>query len=90
MKRYYPWLMAIMGMLVLLTSNGLIVTGLTAFDESLLKEFGWTRSQLKMRDLITLVLAGWLGPFIGAIIDKAGPRRLILSGIALLGAMYFA
>ena len=90
MKRYYPWLMAIMGMLILLTSNGLIVTGLTAFDESLLKEFDWTRSQLKMRDLITLVLAGWLGPFIGAVIDKAGPRRLILSGIALLGAMYFA
>ncbi|QOY62688.1 MFS transporter [Lysobacter sp. H21R4] len=90
MKRYYPWLMAIMGMLVLLTSNGLIVTGLTAFDESLLKEFDWTRSQLKMRDLITLVLAGWLGPFIGAIIDRAGPRRLILGGIALLGAMYFA
>ncbi|MEO6517546.1 MAG: MFS transporter [Pseudoxanthomonas sp.] len=90
MKRYYPWLMAVMGMLILLTSNGLIVTGLTAFDESLLKEFGWTRSELKMRDLITLVLAGWLGPFIGAIIDKAGPRRLILSGIALLGAMYFA
>jgi len=90
MKRYYPWLMAIMGMLVLLTSNGLIVTGLTAFDESLLKEFDWSRSQLKMRDLITLVLAGWLGPFIGAIIDRAGPRRLILGGIALLGAMYFA
>src|SRR5690606_26123390 len=90
MKRYYPWLMAIMGMLVLLTAYGVIVTGLTAFDESLLKEFDWTRSQLKMRDLITLVLAGWLGPFIGAIIDKAGPRRLILGGIALLGAMYFA
>ena len=51
MKRYYPWLMAVMGLLVLLVSNGLTVTGLTAFDESLLKEFGWTRSELKMRDL---------------------------------------
>ena len=45
MKRYYPWLMALMGMLVLLVSNGLTVTGLTAFDESLLKDFGWTRSR---------------------------------------------
>ncbi|MGV8959778.1 MAG: MFS transporter [Stenotrophomonas sp.] len=90
MKRYYPWLMAIMGLLVLLVSNGLIITGLTAFDESLLKAFGWTRSELKMRDLITLVLAGWLGPFIGVIIDRAGPRKLILAGIALLACMYFA
>lgn len=90
MKRYYPWLMAIMGLLVLLVSNGLIVTGLTAFDEPLLEEFGWSRSQLKLRDLITLVLAGWLGPFIGVVIDRTGPRRLILAGIALLAGLYLA
>lgn len=90
MKRYYPWLMAVMGMLVLLVSNGLTVTGLTAFDESLLKNFGWTRSELKLRDLITLVLAGWMAPFLGALIDKVGPRKLILAGIALLAALYAA
>ncbi|MGE8281405.1 MAG: MFS transporter [Stenotrophomonas sp.] len=90
MKRYYPWLMAVMGMLVLLVSNGLTVTGLTAFDESLLKDFGWTRSELKLRDLITLVLAGWMAPFLGALIDKVGPRKLILGGIALLAALYAA
>ena len=90
MKRYYPWLMAIMGMLVLLVSNGLIVTGLTAFDESLLKEFGWSRSELKLRDLITLVLAGWMSPFIGVLIDRIGPRKLVLAGIAFLAALYVA
>ncbi|MFT3754386.1 MAG: MFS transporter [Pseudoxanthomonas sp.] len=90
MKRYYPWLMAITAMLVLLVSNGLIITGLTAFDESLLKEFGWSRSQLKLRDLITLVLAGWLAPFLGVVIDKVGPRKLILAGLALLAALYLA
>lgn len=90
MKRYYPWLMALMGMLVLLVSNGLIVTGLTAFDESLLTEFGWSRSELKLRDLITLVLAGWLAPLLGVVIDKVGPRKLILAGITLLAALYAA
>lgn len=90
LKRYYPWLMALMGMLVLLVSNGLTVTGLTAFDESLLKDFGWSRSELKLRDLITLVLAGWMAPFLGALIDKVGPRKLVLAGIALLAALYAA
>ena len=90
MKRYYPWLMALMGMLVLLVSNGLTVTGLTAFDESLLKEFGWSRSELKLRDLITLVLAGWMAPFLGALIDKAGPRKLMLAGGVLLAGLYAA
>ena len=69
MKRYYPWLMALLGMTVLLVSNGLVVTGLTVFDESLLKEFGWSRGQLKLRDLITLVLAGWMAPFLGVYDD---------------------
>jgi MFS family permease len=90
MKRYYPWLMALMGMLVLLVSNGLTVTGLTAFDEKLLGEFQWQRSELKLRDLITLVLAGWMAPFLGALIDKVGPRKLVLGGIALLAALYAA
>ncbi len=90
MKRYYPWFMAVMGMLVLLVSNGLIVTGITAFDKALLDEFGWSRSDFKLRDLITLVLAGWLAPFLGMIIDKFGPRRLILSGTTLLAVLYYA
>ena len=90
MKRYYPWLMAVLGMLVLLVSNGLVITGLTAFDEALLKEFGWSRGELKLRDLITLVLAGWLAPFQGALIDRVGPRKLILGGVALLAALYAA
>ena len=90
LKRYYPWLMAVVGMLVLLVSNGLTVTGLTAFDESLLNDFGWTRSELKLRDLITLVLAGWMAPFLGAVIDRVGPRKLILAGLVLLSILYAA
>lgn len=90
MKRYYPWLMAIMGMLVLLVSNGLTITGITVFDESLLQQFDWSRGDLKLRGLITLVLAGWLGPLIGSMIDRFGPRALILFGIALLTVLYFA
>ena len=90
MKRYTPWLMALLGMLVLLVTNGLIITGLTVFDESLLKEFGWSRGELKLRDLITLVLAGWMAPFLGVVIDRFGPRRLILAGLTLLSVLYAA
>ena len=90
MKRYYPWLMAFMGMLVLLVSNGLTITGLTAFDESLLSEFGWSRGAMKFRDLITLLLAGLMAPFVGILIDRLGPKRLVLVGCALLAVLYVA
>lgn len=90
MKRYYPWLMCIMAMLVLIVSNGMTMTGLTAFDESLLDEFGWSRGALKFRDMLNLVLAGLMSPFIGALIDRAGVRTLILFGNLLLAGLYLA
>lgn len=57
MKRYYPWLIAMMGLLVLMIGNGPTITGTPAFDPSLLAEFGWSRAALKFRDLLTLLLA---------------------------------
>ena len=40
-------------MLVLLVSNGLTATALSVYDESLPNQFGWTRGELKFRDLVT-------------------------------------
>lgn len=90
MKRYYPWLMAIAGMLLLMVSNGLTIPAVTAFDTTLLDEFGWSRAELKFRDLVTLLLAGLLAPIIGIFIDRMGPRRLASAGLLLLAALYFA
>ncbi len=90
MKRYYPWLMALLAMLILLVSNGLTIPAVTAFDTTLLDEFGWSRAELKFRDLVTLLLAGLLAPLIGIFIDRLGPRRLASAGLLLLGALYFA
>ncbi|WP_170228326.1 MFS transporter [Denitratisoma oestradiolicum] len=85
----YPWLVAFLAMSILLVTNGLTTTGITAFDESLLREFGWSRGQLKLRDLITLGTAGLLAPFAGALIDRFGVRRLILAGSLLFAGLYY-
>jgi len=50
--RYYPWVVAVMGMLALFLSNGMTATGITIFDPSLLDEFGWSRGDFKFRDFI--------------------------------------
>lgn len=86
----YPWLIALLAMLVLMVTNGLMTNGITAFDESLLKEFGWTRGELKFRDLITMATAGLLAPFAGVLIDRIGVRRLLLGGSLLYALLYYA
>lgn len=87
--RFYPWVMAILALLVLMVTNGMTTTGITAFDESLLKEFKWERGPFKFRDLITLLTAGLLAPFAGYLIDKIGVRKLLLFGSLLLAVLYY-
>lgn len=84
--RWWPWLVAVGGLAVLCVSNGLVISGITAFDEALLGEFGWARGELKLRDLITLLLTGLFAPFGGAIVDRFGVRPLLVVGSLLLAA----
>lgn len=84
MKFFYGWIIAGCALLILWVTNGLIIPGITAFDPSLLEEFGWSRGTLKFGGLITLALAGLLGPLAGALADRHGVRRFMIFGAALL------
>jgi sugar phosphate permease len=75
-------------MLVLLVSNGLTATALSVYDESILKEFGWSRGELKFRDLISFWLIALLAPLGGVLIDRFGPRRMLSIGFVLLSIAY--
>jgi MFS family permease len=79
-----------MAMFVLLVTNGLTTTGLTAFDEAILKQFGWSRGDFKFRDFITLITAGLLAPVAGYLLDRVGVRKLLLFGSVLFTALVFS
>ena len=85
---WWPWVMAVTGMLVLLVSNGLTATALSVYDESLLNEFGWSRGELKFRDLVTFWLVAMIAPFAGVFIDRIGPKRMLSIGCVLLTIGY--
>ena len=87
-SRHFPWVMAFIAMVVLLISNGLTATALSVYDESLLKEFGWSRGELKFRDLITFWVVAAVAPFAGIIIDKLGVKRMLMLGCVLLSIAY--
>ncbi len=88
MRLHYGWIIAGCAMVALWVTNGLIIPGITAFDPSLLEEFGWSRGTLKFRGLITFVLAGLLGPLVGALADRYGVRRFMIFGAALLAVCF--
>ncbi|QFU75544.1 MFS transporter [Halioglobus maricola] len=88
-KQAFPWVIAILASLVLMVSNGMSISGLSVFDESLLNEFGWNRGELKFRDMITLGVTGLAAPFLGVLLDRYGVRACMIVGWVLLGGAYY-
>lgn len=88
-KNYFPWVIAILASLSLMVSNGMSVSGLSVFDESLLNEFGWNRGELKFRDMVTLGVTGLAAPFLGVLLDRYGVRACMIVGWVLLGGAYY-
>ena len=81
---FYGWYIVIVAMLTLLVSNGMTITGVTIFDPAILQEFGWSRGDLKLRDLLQLGLSGLMAPFVGTLADRMSVRKLMMAGLGLL------
>lgn len=55
------------------------------FVAPLAAEFGWSRSAVSLAAAVNLVLYGLSQPFFGRLVDVYGPRRVVVTGVTLLG-----
>lgn len=81
---------ALLGTIVLIVTNGMTLSGITIFDEAILNDFGWSKSELKFRDFVNLVAASVFMPFVGAVIDKYGVKRMMLIGLLMIAGLYYS
>src|SRR5437016_4167493 len=49
-----------------------------------IEEFGWGRAETSLAYSVSQLVGGLSSPFVGALVDRLGPRRLLLLGGALL------
>ncbi|MGH7389926.1 MAG: MFS transporter [Candidatus Rokuibacteriota bacterium] len=55
------------------------------FFVALLEEFGWSRGATAAAFSISSLVQGMLSPVVGMLVDRLGPRRVMLGGACLLG-----
>ena len=89
-NRLYPWFIAAFAGIALMVSNGQTISGLSVYDVEFINEFGWSRGEIKLRDMVTLLLAGLAAPFVGVLLDRYGVRRCMLAGWMVLILGYLA
>ena len=64
---------------------GTIFYGFTAFIEPLADEFGWSYTQISLAASLRGLEMGLLAPLVGILVDRFGSRKLLLSGVLILG-----
>lgn len=70
----------------LFTIVGLALYGLPFYYDFMVREFGWSRAQVTSGNAISKLLIGPLFGFAaGWVVDRFGPRRLMMAGIVMAG-----
>jgi len=77
---------AVTSFVALFTIVGLALYGLPFYYDFMVREFGWSRAQVTSGNAISKLLIGPLFGFAaGWVVDRFGPRRLMMAGIVMAG-----
>ncbi|HVF26605.1 MAG TPA: MFS transporter [Pyrinomonadaceae bacterium] len=72
--------------LALFSIVGLALYGLPLYYDFMVKEFGWSRTQVTSGNALSKLLIGPLFGFVaGWVIDRFGPRRMMMAGVLMAG-----
>jgi MFS family permease len=84
---FYGWWIVLAAFLNLFLGVGVIFYGFPVFYASLVESLGFTRAQATQGFLLGFLVVGLpFGFFAGSLIDRIGARRVILVGVACVGA----
>jgi len=88
-RLHYAWVVVAVTLLTLMAAQavraapGVIIVPLE-------QEFGWDRAAISLAVGVSLLAFGLGGPLGGMLLERFGPRRLLLGGIVLIAAGLFA
>jgi len=80
-KIFYGWWIVLACFIIGLYVAGITFYGFTAFFDPLIKEFGWSYTQVSFAASLRGMEMGLFAPLIGFLVDRLGSRKVILSGV---------
>ena len=86
---FYGWWIVAACFTLSILFGGVFILGFTAFFEPIVDEFGWSYTQVSLAASLRGANVGLLAPLMGFLVDRWGPRRLLLGGTILLGLSMF-
>jgi MFS family permease len=77
------WLM-LGGAFIAFTVSAAVMHSYPVYLVAFIEEFGWSRAETSLAYAVSQLVGGVSSPFVGILVDRLGPRRLLLLGSVLL------
>ncbi len=82
--RPYAWVVvAVVAVTLTIASGARFLFGVVLKPVS--EEFGWNRAQLTGAVMVAMIVLSICQPLVGILVDRVGPKKILVAGIALLG-----
>ena len=79
----YAWaIVAVVAVVMTIASGARFLFGVVL--KPLSEEFGWNRAELTGAVMLGMVVLSVCQPFVGILVDRFGPKRVLVAGLALL------
>lgn len=90
MKLFYGWRISFAGAALQFLHSALLVQAFGAYVALLSEEKGWSKTALSGAAALQSIEGALLGPILGWLVDRFGPRAMVQAGVVLLSIGYFA
>ena len=87
---FYGWWIVIACWTITLYGSGIFFYGFSVFFQPIVTEFGWSRAVTSGAFALSQAEGFIEGPIIGPLVDKYGPRKLMLIGIIMVSIGFVA
>lgn len=82
---FYGWVIVVLALVANGMSSGPVWSGVGVWIKALELHFGWSRAQLTGAFSMAQLEGSIIGPLMGYLIDRLGPRRMVLIGFIITG-----
>ncbi len=89
-RPFYGWYIVGVALIAQFVAVGTQTYSSTVFLKPMTADLGWTRSEFSAVQTVSTVVMGFVGFGIGMLIDKRGPRLLMMIGGLICGAALIA
>ena len=82
---FYGWGLVVITIFLNAVTGSPVFGGVGVWVDALEQHFGWSRAELSLAFSLGQLESGLAGPVVGILVDKYGPKKIVFSGVTIIG-----